>query len=83
MSKYIDRDELIKGRVENDPVRIAALCEPAADVAPVVHGKWVRVSSSDLDIGKAYICSNCKKMRYGSYQPPFCQVCGARMEDEV
>lgn len=34
MAEYIDRDELIKGRVENDPVRIAALCEPAADVVP-------------------------------------------------
>lgn len=37
MAEYIDRDELIKGRVENDPVRIAALCAPAADVTPVVR----------------------------------------------
>lgn len=37
MAEYIDRDELIKGRVENDPVRIAALCAPAADVVSVVR----------------------------------------------
>lgn len=26
--RLIDADELIKGRVENDPVRIAAMCAP-------------------------------------------------------
>ena len=28
--RLIDADELIKGRVENDPVRIAAECAPTA-----------------------------------------------------
>lgn len=28
--RLIDADELIKGRVENDPVRIAAGCAPTA-----------------------------------------------------
>lgn len=28
--RLIDADELIKGRVENDPVRIAAMCAPTA-----------------------------------------------------
>ena len=30
MGKLIDEDELIKGRVENDPVVIAAKCVPTA-----------------------------------------------------
>ena len=28
--RLIDADDLIKGRVENDPVRIAAMCAPTA-----------------------------------------------------
>ena len=30
MGRLIDEDELIKGRVENDPVVIAAKCAPVA-----------------------------------------------------
>lgn len=30
MGRLIDEDELIKGRVENDPVVIAAKCAPTA-----------------------------------------------------
>ena len=30
MKRLIDEDELIKGRVENDPVVIAAKCTPTA-----------------------------------------------------
>ena len=30
MGRLIDEDELIKGRVENDPVVIAAKCTPTA-----------------------------------------------------
>ncbi len=41
MPEYIDRKKLIEGRVSNDPVVIAAMCEPVVDVAPVVHGKWI------------------------------------------
>ena len=28
--RLIDADELIKDRIENDPVRIAAMCAPTA-----------------------------------------------------
>lgn len=38
MGRLIDEDELIKGRVENDPVVIAAKCAPTAyDVDKVVE----------------------------------------------
>ena len=53
------------------------------DVRPVVHGEWIRVPSSDMATGQAYECSNCKKMRYGSFLPPFCQMCGADMKKKV
>lgn len=53
---------------------------PAADVAEVKHGEWVAVPSSDMATGKAYKCSECKKMRYGARLPPYCQECGAKMD---
>ncbi len=40
MAEYIDREKLIEGRVSNDPVRVAAMCEPLSDVEPVKHGWW-------------------------------------------
>lgn len=52
---------------------------PTVEAVPVVHGEWIRVPSSDMATGRAYECSNCKKMRYGSFMPPFCQMCGADM----
>ena len=44
------------------------------------HGRWVAVPSSDMMTGKAYKCSECGKMRYGSYMPNYCQCCGSRMD---
>ena len=53
--------------------------QPTVEAVPAVHGEWIHVPSSDMATGKAYECSNCKKMRYGSFMPPFCQMCGADM----
>ena len=52
------------------------------DVAKVVHGRWIPVPSSDMMTGKAYKCSECNKMRYGSYMPNYCQCCGAKMDGD-
>lgn len=46
----------------------------------VVHGQWIHIPSSDMMTGKAYKCSECGKMRYGSYMPNYCQCCGAKMD---
>ena len=53
---------------------------PTVDAAEVVHGQWVAVPSSDMMTGKAYKCSECKKMRYGSFMPNYCSNCGAKMD---
>ena len=53
--------------------------QPTVEAVPVVHAEWIHVPSSDMATGQAYECSNCKKMRYGSFLPPFCQMCGADM----
>ena len=53
------------------------------EAVPVVRGKWIRVPSSDMVTGEAYKCSECGKMRYGSFLPNFCQHCGADMRKRV
>ena len=50
------------------------------DAVEVVHGRWIAVPSSDMMTGKAYKCSECGKMRYGSWMPNYCQNCGAKMD---
>lgn len=65
-------------------VAIADLADaPTVEAVPVVHGRWVAVPSSDMMTGKAYKCSECQKMRYGSFMPNYCQNCGAKMDLEV
>ncbi len=68
MAEYINRDELIKGLVEDDPVRIAALCEPTADVAPVVRCKECKYFQyGDYCIEDKMEHSHCHEDDYCSY----------------
>lgn len=47
---------------------------PAADVAPVVHGRW-------LEEDGVQICSNCGEEHcWDEYRATFCDSCGARMD---
>lgn len=55
---------------------------PAADVAPVVHGKWeMRPTGMATDTGPEYkaYCTVCNEPNK-QYQPPFCPHCGAKMD---
>ena len=50
---------------------------PAADVAPVRHGRWI------FEPGKIPYCSECKKYSDdGDKGATFCPWCGARMGEE-
>lgn len=57
---------------------------PAADVAPVVHGRWIDEGTRDEDGNGQYTCSNCD--HHDNHLPgidvPFCWHCGARMDGE-
>ena len=55
---------------------------PTVEAVEVVHGRWIPVPSSDMMTGKAYKCSECNKMRYGSFMPNYCQNCGAKMDGD-
>ena len=51
---------------------------PAADVAPVRHGRWVG-EPVDIDGHTAMECSECHKVRI---LDEYCSSCGARMDKE-
>lgn len=79
MSRYIDADKLCEGLVSNDPVVIAAKCEPTADVEPVRHGHWIfrwRKISGDM-----FQCSNCAEVGYVKWY--YCPYCGAKMDGKI
>lgn len=94
MSEYIGRESIRKSLMEvcsdeNCPMFIAATIdqvidyEPAADVAPVVHGHWI---SEYIGYGVTrYRCSRCgviigeseiDDFRHSKY----CCMCGAKMD---
>lgn len=61
-----------------DRAQRAILDAPAADVAPVVHGRWLY--GDYYDIGD--VCSECdwdSQMTHPSYR--YCPNCGARMDE--
>lgn len=92
MAEYIDREEYCEKycRCSNE------YCEkescpiwkaPAADVAPVVHGRWVEQEDPMFDV--YYTCSVCKEDFYiestgdiakDLFIYTYCPHCGARME---
>ena len=54
---------------------------PAADVAPVVHGRWEQDAYGD------WYCTNCDEVvaicesgRERTYRKPYCPNCGAKMD---
>lgn len=60
---------------------------PAADVKPVVHGRWIRYHEADLGWDEyGYRCSECKtEIEDKDFWDMFnkrCPNCGARMDGE-
>ena len=48
---------------------------PAADVAPVRHGRWLYV---DTDTEQFFLCNRCKKKEY--WESNYCPNCGCLMD---
>lgn len=86
MSKeYIDREEAILAAKHAwakglEPTQYIEQI-PAADVAPVVHGRWKRIRSN-------WYCTRCRtgyRITYGAVSAKtftFCPNCGAKMDEE-
>lgn len=96
MAEYIKREDALIGLEESgigfyddEPIqtRNSALKIiqniPAADVALVVHGKWVKSKMKAWASPQWYECSECGEPAFSSYGHParanFCHNCGADM----
>ena len=90
MADYIEREALKNQIAKNklmarEPAakRILAMIDdtPAADVEPVVHGRWKPKQEMIRTIGaKNYTCSVCgAEAECGRY----CPNCGAKMDEEA
>lgn len=69
--KYVDLNEILLALPKS--VEIIIRDWPAADVRPVVRGKWEQVDDYRYPWG----CTNCRKTFSGQYN--FCPNCGADM----
>ena len=57
------------------------LAEPAADVAPVVHGRW-GTGRFNLETGNyEEQCTRCRNFSK-EYGKPYCPNCGAKMDEK-
>lgn len=92
MVDYMERETAIKAIEKADCAVIADDAEscktdylreiiksvPAADVAPVVHGRWISFLDGDHIMPERYYrCSRCGRVE--SRRQPYCH-CGAKMD---
>lgn len=100
MAEYIERkllidefdrlglgDHSLVERVFSDGVRTIIAGIPAADVAPVVHGRWDDSGRYTFPSGNTAVrCTNCgcalTESEYHLYDLNYCPICGARMDGD-
>ena len=97
MAEYIEREALMNELSESvEPFTIwnvfgAIRNQPAADVAPVVHGGWddipnkyISVASKDGSYhGNTTTCSVCHEVNPNAYKTNYCPNCGAKMDGDA
>lgn len=89
MTEYIKRNYLRKMAMfetaytmetETDATIVLRMIDdaPTADVAPVVHGKWItRSDKGVISMTHPYMCSRCWRVEMN--KEPYCN-CGAKMD---
>ena len=98
MKEYIERAQLLKNLGYDEKRRAdvlpgstfdIVLKEPAADVAPVRHGRWIGLEydgyADGCPVYDLWECSECGEEVRGEDVPsthPWCHSCGARMDKE-
>jgi DNA-directed RNA polymerase subunit RPC12/RpoP len=94
MPEYIEREALLKHAIAlNNPHELGECvvpvsdieAAPAADVALVVHGRWVEIgrNSHDYETSLEEKCSLCGRYVYRYDTEPqdnYCPNCGAKMD---
>ena len=84
MTEYINQEQLL-GQLKSqqeEPLKIMKeIAEfPAADVAPVKHGKWIRMDNDGEAISKCSVC----KFPVSTFwnESNYCPDCGSKMDLE-
>ena len=86
MDDYISREAALTALQDSDLFntterQLRAIRElPAADVAEVVHGRWIWNEEGEIDWEQFYRCSKCGDKEY--WESNFCPNCGAKMDLE-
>lgn len=96
MAEYIDREELLTHQYNASHSNWPQLAEmvvgvediedaPAADVAPVVYGRWADSGRYTFPSGNTSVrCTNCgcalTESEYRLNNWNYCPVCGAKMD---
>ena len=78
--EYIDREALVERlkKEECDCEWLWAILDiPAADVAPVKHGHWVKEKSDVLIHWHCSVCKNCYYLEEPNAN--YCPNCGAKL----
>lgn len=82
MAEYIERDaviDLITRRYENPEICKQEINSiPAADVAEVVHGRWVTHYRSGTPVAEGYVSTCCDM--WNNRKSDYCPNCGAKMD---
>lgn len=84
MAEYIEREAVLPA-VENavelypseyNDIKSHIKAIPAADVAPVVRGRWLKDDTGVI------CCSECgEEHEWEDYRASYCDTCGAKMEE--
>ena len=96
MAQYIERAQANGALIYNTHIEgseleeaVNAICAiPAADVAPVRHGRWNEESPDYLDGDSVYVCSVCGETWTLIEGTPldnnmhYCPNCGAKMDGD-
>ena len=90
MDEYIQRETLLERAEYDNNYRLIIPAEalkaaPAADVVPVVHGRWDDSGRYTFPSGAAAVrCTNCgcalTESEYRLNNWNYCPVCGAKMD---
>ena len=85
MAEYIDREALLADFsmtdypwTDFDDAWEMVQNAPAADVAPVKHGKWIRVDETKCRCGRCEIITLIALYPHG--EKNYCPQCGAKMD---
>lgn len=90
MAEYIEREALLlridchgtnKFGMLDEDIRAFVKSQPTADVAPVVHGRWLKNYRSGVTTSEGWVSSCCDM--WNERKSNYCPNCGAKMDGGI